>query len=264
MLTRILTSLVGVVIFFIALFAPSRIFAAAIFVVTAIMLSEMYRVLSCGKLVGVCGYISAALLAAGMILGYFQPAVMAVILLYLAVAVLMHTKREAKGILAHGFVTMFITVFMCYIVKLHSEYDCLAVLWIFIIAWLTDTGAYFIGVFFGKHKLVPHISPKKTVEGAIGGVAFSAIACVVYYFILSASSPDAFVSAGGCLLCAMIGVIGSMLAQIGDFAASCIKRDYGVKDYGFILPGHGGFLDRFDSVVFIAPAVYYLIKLISI
>ncbi len=116
-------------------------------------------------------------------------------------------------------------------------------------AWMTDTFAYFTGRFFGKHKLSPIISPKKTVEGSLGGILFCIGAFAAY---------GAIVASGGALranylaliLCALFV---SLVSQIGDLSLSAIKREYGIKDYGKIFPGHGGVLDRFDSVVATAP-----------
>lgn len=260
MLTRILTSAIGVVVFFAALFAPPKIFMIAIFAVIAIMLYEMYGVLKCGKLVNIVGIISAALLAFNAS-ALLPESLVPIIMLYAIAAVLKHGKINARDVLSHGFVTMFITVFMCYIIKLFAEFGALGVLWVFVIAWITDSGAYFAGVFLGKHKLVPHISPKKTVEGAIGGVIACVVAGVVYYVILVNIGGN--FSWGVLISLAVMSLVGSVLSQLGDFVASCIKRDSDVKDYGSILPGHGGLMDRFDSVVFIAPFVYYAIMLIN-
>lgn len=260
MLTRILTSAIGVVVFFLALFSPPKIFMLVILAVIAIMLYEMYGVLKCGKLVNIAGIISAALLAfnAGALL---PESLVPIVMLYTIAAVLKHGKINARDVLSHGFVTMFITVFMCYIIRLFAEFSALGVLWVFVIAWITDSGAYFAGVFLGKHKLVPHISPKKTVEGAIGGVLASVVFGAVYYIILT---KFAFGFSWATLAAfAAMSLVGSVLSQLGDFVASCIKRDCDVKDYGSILPGHGGLMDRFDSVVFIAPFVYYAIMLIN-
>ena len=261
MLTRILTSAIGIVVFFAALFSPARIFMAAILIVTAMMLGEMYGVLKCGMLVNVIGYIAAAIAAVGTVYAsgkFMTGALVAIVTIYLVTAVILHGKKSARDILSHGFITVFLTVFMCYVIRLRMTFSVYAALWVFVIAWLTDTGAYFTGVFLGKHKLVPHISPKKTVEGAVGGVVVCVIASAVYAYILNVFAAgereiviDVFVSY------VLMGLVGSTLSQIGDFAASCIKRDCDVKDYGSILPGHGGLMDRFDSVVFIAPFVYY-------
>jgi phosphatidate cytidylyltransferase len=118
---------------------------------------------------------------------------------------------------------------------------------IFIGAWVTDTFAYFTGRLFGRHKLAPVISPKKTIEGAIGGVIFCALAFVLYEFII-AEQPDY-------IFFACAGVVISVISVLGDLLMSAIKRKYGPKDFGAIFPGHGGILDRFDSVMAVAPAV---------
>ncbi|MBS7299322.1 MAG: phosphatidate cytidylyltransferase [Eubacteriales bacterium] len=264
MLTRILTSAIGVVVFFLALFSPPKIFMFVIFAVIAIMLYEMYGVLKCGKFVNCVGVISAVITAFAMVLNThinMSVAIIPVTMLYLIAVVLKHGKVNARDVLAHGFVTLFITAFMCYIIENFKMFSALGVLWVFVIAWITDSSAYFAGVFLGKHKLVPHISPKKTVEGAIGGVLAAIVAGVVYYIILV--NVGTKFSWGALVSYAAMSFVGSLLSQVGDFVASCIKRDCFVKDYGSLLPGHGGLMDRFDSVVFIAPFVYYALTIIN-
>ena len=128
------------------------------------------------------------------------------------------------------------------------------VIWlIFIIAWSTDTFAYFTGILFGKNKLAPNISPKKTIEGSIGGV----LGCALTTFIFS----TIFIPEIG-NLSLVFGIMGSAVSQIGDLNASMIKRNNGIKDFGNLIPGHGGILDRFDSILFTAPYVYVLYMLI--
>lgn len=116
---------------------------------------------------------------------------------------------------------------------------------VFIGAWICDSGAYIFGSLFGRHKLIPSISPKKTVEGAIGGVLLTVAAAALYGFILETFS-DVTVNY---LVLVIAAFILSLVAQLGDLIASLIKREHGVKDYGSILPGHGGIMDRFDSVL---------------
>ena len=122
----------------------------------------------------------------------------------------------------------------------------------FIGAWVPDTFAYFTGMLFGKHKLIPDVSPKKTVEGAIGGVFFCILAFIAFALVYN----HLWVAEGGKLLplwlMAIIGLVTAVVSMVGDLTMSLIKRHYGIKDYGRILPGHGGFLDRFDSVIAVA------------
>ncbi len=266
MLTRILTAAIGVVVFFTALALPPIVFPFIIFAVTVIMLSEMYSVLKCGAYVNIIGYISAAAAFLTMYKGGDVWAVFlaATVFVYVLSVIIRHGKVSSKDILSHGFVTLYIAVSMSFVALTNTKFTSIGLLWIFIIAWLTDSGAYFTGVFLGKHKLCPHISPKKTVEGSVGGVLTSGVAGAVYYFLLTELiKPELEVSYPVLAILVGICLVGSVLAQLGDFAASCIKRDYNVKDYGSILPGHGGLMDRFDSVIFVAPFVYYCLTLMN-
>lgn len=117
----------------------------------------------------------------------------------------------------------------------------------------TDTSAYFSGMLWGKRKLSPSLSPKKTVEGAIGGIIGSMLLCLLFARFFA---PELM------LHCSIIGLTGSVAAQFGDLVASAFKRKMGIKDYGSLIPGHGGILDRFDSILFTTPVVYYYIVLI--
>ena len=125
--------------------------------------------------------------------------------------------------------------------------------WIVVLAAFgTDIFAYFTGKLFGKHKLCPSISPKKTVEGSIGGVAGSVVLCGLFgYFFLP----------GGFVVCIIIGIVGGIVSQLGDLSASVMKRKMGIKDWSSMIPGHGGVLDRIDSLLFTAPMVYYILLL---
>ena len=149
----------------------------------------------------------------------------------------------------------FYVVFFSYHVTLteqSGEYGMLVWL-IFLTAFGTDIMAYFTGYFLGKNKLCPKISPKKTIEGSIGGVIGSVVLSVLFgYFFFERIL----------IHCIIIGIIGGIVSQFGDLTASVFKRKMGIKDYGNLIPGHGGILDRFDSVLFTAPMVYYYIMLV--
>lgn len=131
---------------------------------------------------------------------------------------------------------------------------------IFISAWITDIFAYFTGFLIGKHKLCPTISPKKTIEGSVGGIVFTVAAYIIYGFILK----NNFVVNVNYFTLITLGFLSSVISQIGDLSASLIKRYYNVKDYGKILPGHGGIMDRFDSVLFVAPLIYCYCSLFTV
>ena len=119
----------------------------------------------------------------------------------------------------------------------------------FICAWVTDSFAYFSGRLFGMHKLIPAVSPKKTVEGAIGGIVFCIIGMMIFGFVIERFfNPDGVIHANYLVL-AISGIFISVVSQIGDLIMSLVKRHYDIKDYGKLFPGHGGILDRFDSVL---------------
>ena len=129
----------------------------------------------------------------------------------------------------------------------------------FISAWFSDTCAYLVGVKFGKHKMTPRLSPKKTYEGAVGGILGATLGSVILGIVFTIVHKSGALSV---LSFACMGFVGSLASMCGDLAASAIKRNNDVKDFGKIIPGHGGILDRFDSVIFTAPMVYFLMALL--
>jgi len=166
-----------------------------------------------------------------------------------------HINQIAGGIFGLIY-TSFMMSFIYYTRELENG---IFLIWlIFITSWVSDTCAYFVGSAIGKHKMTPNLSPKKSWEGAIGGILGSGIASTLFgliyvnYFDMTFKILPVF---------AFIGCIGAFIAMCGDLVASAVKRNNNVKDYGNIIPGHGGILDRFDSVLFTAPMVYFLIVL---
>jgi phosphatidate cytidylyltransferase len=131
----------------------------------------------------------------------------------------------------------------------------------FVLAFLSDTGAYFAGLYLGKHKLAPVISPKKTVEGMIGGVLAAIVGMLLYTLVLDLAFDFFQVNY---LYAVLYGVVGSLASVFGDLSFSVIKRQCGIKDYGNLIPGHGGILDRFDSMMIVAPLVEAFLLLIPV
>ena len=146
-------------------------------------------------------------------------------------------------------VVVYIVASFSFIVYIHDfiSYGRYIYLLTFICAWMTDIFAYFTGRFLGKHKLIPAVSPKKTVEGSIGGIIFCVIATVIFGIVIE----NFFIDVGNAdyIVLAISAVFISVVSQMGDLIMSVIKRHYGIKDYGKLFPGHGGILDRFDSVM---------------
>ena len=146
-------------------------------------------------------------------------------------------------------VVVYIVASFSFIVYIHDfiSYGRYIYLLTFICAWMTDIFAYFTGRFLGKHKLIPAVSPKKTVEGSIGGIIFCVIATVIFGIVIE----NFFIDVGNAdyIVLAISAIFISVVSQMGDLIMSVIKRHYGIKDYGKLFPGHGGILDRFDSVM---------------
>lgn len=259
---RLLTSLIGSVLFFVIVLSPySYVLYAAVAVFTLGMLYEMYRVMCVGRFLRGIGYLTALLVWAGFVFNKPVAAFFAAIMIFMLAMIVMHGKVTSKKVLSVGFITIAISALMSMLIFTRRFCDKYTVMLPFICAWLTDTGAFTVGSLWGKHKLCEKISPKKTVEGAIGGLVFSTIGAALYICIMT------YIFANGHLprvryiaLFALLGFLTSVISQLGDLAASCIKRDFEKKDYGNILPGHGGLLDRFDSVLLAIPFVYYAMR----
>lgn len=141
--------------------------------------------------------------------------------------------------------------FFTYHMVLIDMTDYSLFIWIVVIAAFgSDIFAYFTGFFLGKHKMAPNLSPKKTIEGAVGGLIGSSVLSWLFGFIFMREMA---------LVCLVLGLVGGAAGMAGDLTASMFKRKMGIKDYGTLIPGHGGIMDRFDSVIFVAPVVYYAI-----
>ncbi len=278
MVVRLLTSAIGLIFFFAAFYANELIFSSAIGLVSVIMVYEAVKALKAGRAVSLVSVLLSALGFASLVFAKYRdmssfPAsnvadfgpgniifwIIAGVLCYMMLSVLKHGKTDFSKIYSAAFITLYISLFMSFIILLRNDVGRYGVMAVFVFSWITDTGAYFTGSFLGKHKLAPELSPKKTVEGAIGGVVLTVIAAGVYMAIMKH-----FWSVDIHWLFLIAAAIGAVLAEIGDLAASAVKRSCNVKDFGWIFPGHGGMLDRFDSVVFIAPYVYFVFMLLKL
>lgn len=275
MKTRIITSVVALAVLAAVLLSPPLVFNIALGAVILVMLYECYTSAKAPKTVMAAGFLSAVAMMGAVYesIYYIEPiwnnsylmgAVLFTVLLHMGVTVAEHGKTDYRAVLSSGFLTLYITLSMSCIALAKSLFGTPIMLIIFICAWMTDTGAYFTGKAFGKHKLIPHVSPNKTVEGSIGGIVISIFSCVLYLFIYTKwIMGSAEIGHWPMLIIGgvVIGGVASALAQLGDLAASAIKRDTDVKDFGWIFPGHGGFMDRFDSVLYISPVIYFLLQL---
>jgi phosphatidate cytidylyltransferase len=176
-------------------------------------------------------------------------------------SVVFYNTQNAKNI-AITFIGFFYVTFMFSFIRQiisMNDYGNIFVWFVFIIAWSADTFAYAVGKTFGKNKLTPELSPNKSIEGFAGGVIGAALMSCLYGIIILKIT--GFHNNNFMCFCLVMGVIGSVISQCGDLIASLIKRFNGIKDFGNIIPGHGGILDRFDSIILAAPFVYYFIKI---
>lgn len=148
-----------------------------------------------------------------------------------------------------------VAVMLSYVYQTRMLEDGAVAVWlIFLSSWGCDTCAYCAGMLLGKHKMAPKLSPKKSVEGGIGGIVGAALLGAIFAVAANKITGAGVNPAQYAVICG----VGGMISQIGDLAASAIKRNHDIKDYGKLIPGHGGILDRFDSVIFTAPIIYYL------
>ncbi|RYL95312.1 phosphatidate cytidylyltransferase [Sporolactobacillus sp. THM7-4] len=205
--------------------------------------------------------ISAACVAAVVLDALFQREapftahfvrILLILVLLLMSGLVFSTHRFHFDRAAHLILSVFYISFSFYLLVMLRFESLVLILFVQITIWATDSGAYFIGRKWGRHKLSPSISPNKTKEGAIGAVAVALIAAIVFQMIVR----DPFFSSWQKLV--SVTLIISVLGQLGDLVESAIKRSFGVKDSGSILPGHGGLFDRFDSLIFVLPILYLI------
>ncbi|PKM54668.1 MAG: phosphatidate cytidylyltransferase [Firmicutes bacterium HGW-Firmicutes-5] len=193
---------------------------------------------------------------------YLNLSVLIFIALSLGVYVFKYPKitLEQLGFLAFGMIYILYLLLHIALVRETTPDGIWSVWLIFIIAFGSDSAAYFVGVNFGKHKMVPKLSPKKTIEGAVGGVLGAGILCTAFGV---AMQQYGFVDTWVTLpMYFIIGIFGSVASQIGDLVGSAMKRQTQIKDFGTIIPGHGGILDRLDSILFTAPYVYIIVTML--
>lgn len=279
MKTRVITSAAALALFFAVLIVPELIFgaftgnivfAAAISVLILIMLHECYNATQASKGIRITGFVSAGLIMlAGFpfVVGFnfhttaemCSLAAILIIFINMMLVIALHGRQSYRDVLTNAFLTLYVTISTAFIIITKAYFGKSCMMFIFLCAWSSDTFAYLAGKAFGKHKLIPHVSPNKTVEGAVGAVIGSAVVCVAYAYILTKFRN---LSLPWLLIGIPVGAMGSVFGQIGDLVASAVKRDTGVKDFGTIFPGHGGIMDRFDSVIFIAPFVFGILAVI--
>lgn len=260
--TRLLSGIVLVAAALVLIISGGYLLLAGLFAVSVIGLFELYRVFHIEKsLLGMVGYLAALIYYINLSIPFIPEKeifVLGFLILTMAVYVLKFPEYRADQVFA-GFTGVFyVAVMLSCIYQTRIMTAGVYIVWlIFLASWGSDTCAYCVGVLIGKHKMAPKLSPKKSVEGAVGGVLGAALLTMLYGWIfqkqMNLATEDIFILAA-------ISAVGAIISMIGDLAASAVKRNYEIKDYGKLIPGHGGILDRFDSVIFTAPILYYLAR----
>ena len=269
---RVLFALVGAPLTIALIYFGGWILATALGVIAALGAWELYRMTRTAgndplETAGIVIAASVPLMVHATYLGVFRVTITVAVMILLA---LTGGVIWARGTTGKPLVTLALTVTgivypalvtYMYPIRYHDyaigarEGTILLMLPI-LLTWATDTGAYFFGRALGRHKLIPSVSPAKTVEGAIGGVVVAVVAAWLYVmFLLEPFAQLSMVPVG----LVVFAIVISVVAQIGDLAESLFKRDAGVKDSSRLLPGHGGILDRFDSLLFVLPVAYVML-----
>lgn len=263
--TRLFSGVILILLALITVISGGNIlFFTTIFISTTGLI-ELYKVVKAEKsILGAAGYLAAFVYFA---LLYFQKEefylhlTIGFLMLLMAVYVFSFPKFTFEQVSGIFFGLFYVVVMLSYLYKIRIAEDGAYLVWlIFLASWGCDTCAYCVGMLIGKHKLAPVLSPKKSIEGAVGGVVGAVLLGFLYGYIFRGQFQ---VFHNPVTACGIICGAGSVLSQIGDLAASAIKRNHEIKDYGRLIPGHGGILDRFDSVIFTAPVIYIVSMLLG-
>lgn len=265
MKTRVISGIVIGIVLAAVLIPGGYLLAGTLFVVSLISYFELIRATGIhedGKKMNIleaCGYISIVVHYVQMAIlrdySCFIFSLMFAFFLIMVCYVINFPRFTSMQAMTAFFCFVYAPVNMSFVYLLRIRPLGVYLAWIPFIAWVCDTCAYFAGRAFGKHKLVPKLSPKKTVEGAIGGIAGSVLVGAIFGYVLYVQENHNIMSV---VILMLITFVGSIIAQLGDLLASGIKRDHNIKDYGKIIPGHGGIMDRFDSVIFVIPCIYFM------
>lgn len=264
MLTRTISAIIGIPLIAVFLIVRGNYLYLFAGILSLVGLYEYYKAINTTG-VKTMNFIGFLFCIAFYVLQLLYPSteifskLMAIMLLTLFTYEIFTLKNGVNGIVHTIFGFVYVTFLMSHILLINNLENAAVLIWLpFLTAWFTDSSAYFTGISIGKHKLSPLVSPKKTIEGALGGIIGSSLLTTVFGVIISYYN-----SSIGILNFIFIGLLCGVFSQLGDLAASYIKRHAKIKDFGNLIPGHGGILDRFDSILFTMPVVYYYFLLVQ-
>jgi phosphatidate cytidylyltransferase len=276
-ITRLISGIILLIIA-IVIFALGNIYLLPVlWIISMIAYRELTKALGCAQttedkgrpvfntleiigLAGVTAYYAAIWFGRNATLGanplYLLMVITAVFLAEMFAYVITFPKYNATQVMAAFFSFMYAPVMLAFVYLTRETTNGIYMVWLILISsWGCDTCAYAVGKLIGKKKIFPVLSPHKSLEGCIGGVLGAAIIGALYAgFFVEAAYPDRSIT----LIIAIICAIGAVMSMVGDLAASAIKRNHNIKDYGKLIPGHGGIMDRFDSMIITAPMTYFL------
>ena len=268
MKTRIIAAAVGIPVLLLLVLAAPKMIAAVVFaILMAIAAYELLyrtRLVTKPKLVIYSGIMACAIAIwsyYGAIHAYFVLMVLVYFLLMFGEMMKDHVKMRFETLSMCFVGGLVVPYLMSSVVRILAMNTGRYVILIpFIVACVCDAGAYFVGVKFGRHKLAPVVSPNKTIEGALGGIT-AGIVCMLLYAVILDWPLKFDVNYGAAIL---YGVLGCLAGELGDLCFSVIKRQTGIKDYGNLIPGHGGVLDRFDSILAVAPLIEAMLLIMPV
>lgn len=273
MKVRIISGVIGLILLIFVVYFGQITLGIGIFLISLIGIHEFYNAVSAAgyKPIKVVGYVSClSILFIGLngrfmaisndalskSIHYFSFAVFVMIAVLFSVIIFAHNRYNLNDIALTAFGILYVIFLFSFVVLTRNLENGSFYIWlVFIGAFATDTCALFSGMLFGKTKFLPDISPKKTLEGSIGGIIGCMVLTILYGMFI-----QRYISNLPLYHFVAIGLLNGILSQVGDWGASAIKRYVKIKDYGKIMPGHGGILDRFDSILFTAPVVYFYIS----
>lgn len=260
--TRLASGIVLMAITIALMVIGGEVLFYAITIISLIGLFELYRTVKMEKTIpALIGYVAGVILDFTLrseVTTYYLPVLIGALMLLMASYVIFFPKYNAEQIIMTFFGLIYVTTMLAFVFKVRFLGHGILLVWlIYVGAWGSDTCAYCVGKLIGKHKMPSKLSPNKTIEGCVGGVIGAALIGLIFAAVFWHSHTV-------WILFAVIGAVSSIISQIGDLTASAIKRNHDIKDYGNLIPGHGGILDRFDSIIFTAPIVYYLLTLFEV
>ena len=260
--TRLLSGIVLVILALILIIAGEEVLLASTFLISCIGMYELYRVFHIEKsIMAWISYLGVFVFYTNLRITFAQDVMtiaMGYMILLMFAYVFTYPKYEAKHIMASFFGFFYVGVMLSYVYQIRSlDNGVYLAFLVFICSWGCDTCAYCVGKLIGKHKMSPKLSPKKSIEGAVGGVVGTAFLTALYAYIFHLKMG---IASQQIILLAVIAAIAGLISMVGDLTASAIKRNYDIKDYGHLIPGHGGIMDRFDSMIITAPIIFYLAK----